>query len=210
MRLLHRLWQDLAARDLVVGPVIRDFLLGPDPRQYIGKFLPHAAGVAQVGPVRCQLVGVAGAAEPDIDAAMAQNVERRHALRDMQRVVNWREYYTDTKADGAGALADRRKRQVRSAVVRPHRTKVVLREPHAFKALFFGIGDLLQRFVDALRFTVRGPGFGDLDLVEQTNSHGHLSLYWLGSPALGDDMPMPRAGLAMLLLLKRQQLKAGE
>src|SRR6516162_8408977 len=30
VRLLHRLWQDLASRDLVVGPVIRDFLLCPD------------------------------------------------------------------------------------------------------------------------------------------------------------------------------------
>src|SRR5215469_13836835 len=83
MRALHRLRQDLAARDVVVGPVIRDLLFGPGARQHLGQFLPHAARVAQISSVGRQLVGIAGAADPDIDAAMAQNIERRHALRDM-------------------------------------------------------------------------------------------------------------------------------
>src|SRR6516225_7493362 len=175
MRLLDRLWQNFAARDLVVGPVIRDFLLRPDARQDIGEFLPHAAGVAQIGPVWGQLVGVAGTAEPDIDAAMAQNVEGRHALRDMQRMVNGRQHHADAEPDRAGALADRRQGEVRCAVVRPHRAEMMLGEPHALEALLLGIGNLLQGLVDALRFAGRGPGFGDLDLVEQANSHETIS-----------------------------------
>ena len=129
----------------------------------------------QVGPVRGQLVGIAGAAEPDIDPPMAQDVERRHALRDMQRVVDRRQHHADAEADRAGALADRRQGQVRGAVVRPHRAEVMLGEPHALEALLLGIGDLLQGLVDALRFTGRGPGLGNLDLVEQANSHGTVS-----------------------------------
>src|SRR3954467_8118159 len=46
-----------------------------------------------------------------------------------------------------------------------------LGKPHAVEALLFGIGDLLQRLVDALRLTLRGPRLRHLDLVEQANSH---------------------------------------
>src|SRR5271165_2636451 len=48
----------------------------------------------------------------------------------------------------------------------------MLGEPHAFEALLLGVGNLLQGFVDALGFTGWGPGFGNLNLVEQANSHG--------------------------------------
>src|SRR5207248_2645178 len=88
VRALHRLRQDFPARDLVVLPVIRDLLLGPDARQHVGKFLPHAAGFLQIRAVRAQLVRVAGPAEAYIDAPMAQNVERRYARRAVQRVVD--------------------------------------------------------------------------------------------------------------------------
>src|SRR5438270_1313407 len=52
----------------------------------------------------------------------------------------------------------------------------MLRKPHALKALLLGVRDLLERFVDPLRFAGRGPGFGNLDLIEQANSHGTVSL----------------------------------
>src|SRR5262249_30325567 len=98
------------------------------------------------------------------------------------------------------------------AVVRPHRAEVMFGEPHALKALLLGIGDLVEGFINALRFTAGSPGFGYLNLVEQANSHGTVSyrkrlLLW---PAFGDDVPVPRAGLALQLLFERKQLKAGE
>src|SRR5215467_5732698 len=85
------------------------------------------------------------------------------------------EYHADTQADSAGALADRRQGQVRGAVVRPHRAEVMLGEPHALKALLLGIGDLVEGFVDALRFAGWGPRLRNLDLVEQANSHETVS-----------------------------------
>ena len=135
MRLLHRFRQYFAARDLVVGAVIGDFRLGPDPRQDLGKLLPHAARVLQIGAVRDELIGIAGAANPDINPAAAQYVERCHALRDMQRVVDRRQHHADAETDPAGALAHRREREIRRAVVRPHRAEVMLGEPHAGKTL---------------------------------------------------------------------------
>jgi hypothetical protein len=74
VRLLQRFRENLTARKLVVLPVVRDLLLGPDARQHIGEFLPHAAGVVEVGPVRGQLVGITGPAEADVYAPMAQNI----------------------------------------------------------------------------------------------------------------------------------------
>src|SRR5215471_5424352 len=105
MRSLHRLWQDLATRDPVVGPVIGDFLLGPEARQQVGEFPPHAARVLEIGAVRSELVGIAGAADPDIDPAAAQYIQCRHALCDVQRVVDWRQNYPDAEPDTTGALA---------------------------------------------------------------------------------------------------------
>src|SRR5260370_15904611 len=54
------------------------------------------------------------------------------------------------------------------------------RKPHALKALLLRVGDLLQRFMTALRFAGRGPGFGNLNLVEQANSHESRLLHSAG------------------------------
>src|SRR5260370_14290501 len=54
------------------------------------------------------------------------------------------------------------------------------RKPHALKALLLRVGDLLQRFMNALRFAGRGPGFGNLNLVEQANSHESRLLHSAG------------------------------
>jgi hypothetical protein len=74
---------------------------------------------------------------------MAQNVERRHACRHVQRVVDRGQHHADAEADRAGALTDRREGQVRGAVVRPNRAEVMLRKPHALEALLLGVGNLL-------------------------------------------------------------------
>jgi hypothetical protein len=89
--------------------------------RYVRELLPHAVCIAQVGAVRDQLIGIAGAAEPDIDAPAAQNVECRHALREMQEMVNWRQHDADAKADAFDALADCRQCQVRRALLCDHR-----------------------------------------------------------------------------------------
>src|SRR5712691_12863703 len=177
VRALYRLREDLAARDLEIFAVVGDLLLRPDPRQELGEFLPHPAGVLEVRPIGGDLVGIAGAPEPDINPPAAQDVERRHARGDVQWVVDRREDDADPQADRAGALADRRQRQVGGAVVRPHRAEMVLGEPHALKALLFGVGDLLERLMDALRLAGGGPGLGHLDLIEETNSHRIFSPY---------------------------------
>src|SRR5215469_12654279 len=86
-----------------------------------------------------------------------------------------RQHHADAEADLAGALADRGKRQVRGTVVRPHRAKMMLGKPYARKALLLGKRNLLQRLVDALRFTRPRPGLGDLNLVKQANPHPTVS-----------------------------------
>src|SRR5204862_475777 len=88
-----------------------------DARQNVGELLPHAARIAQVDAVRGQLIGITGAAESDIDPPAAQNVERRHALRDVQRMVDRREHDADAEADARGALSERRRWQRRSQSV---------------------------------------------------------------------------------------------
>src|SRR5262245_25320665 len=90
-------------------------------------------------------------------------------------MVNRGQDHANAKTDAAGALTDRRQGEVRRAVVRPDGTEVVLGKPHAGKAHLLGVGDLLQGFIDTLGFTLRGPGFGDLNLVKQAKAHRILS-----------------------------------
>src|SRR5256714_784878 len=97
-----------------------------------------------------------------------------HALRDVQRMVDRRQHDADAEADALGALADRRQCQVRRAVVRPYRAEMVLGKPHGREALLLGKRNLLERLIDALRFALRGPRFGNLDLIEKTQSHRAL------------------------------------
>jgi hypothetical protein len=47
---------------------------------------------------------------------MAQNIERRHARRHVQRVVDRGQHHANAEADTAGALAHRRKGEVRGVV----------------------------------------------------------------------------------------------
>src|SRR3954465_6148244 len=105
MRALPWLWEVWARRDFVVGPVIGDFLLGPEARQQVGEFPPHTACVLEIGAVRGELVGIAGAADPDVNPAAAQYIQCRRALGDVQRVVDWRQNPPDAEPDTTGALA---------------------------------------------------------------------------------------------------------
>src|SRR5262249_45947880 len=82
--------------------------------------------------------GIAGTAESDINPTAAQNVECRHTLCGMQRMVDRRQHDADAEADALGPLADRRQCQVGRAVVRPYRTEMVLRKPHAGETLLLG------------------------------------------------------------------------
>ena len=71
MRALYRLGQHLAARDVVILPVVGDLFLRPNARQHVGEFLPHAARILQIAAIRGQLIGITGPAQPDIDPTPA-------------------------------------------------------------------------------------------------------------------------------------------
>jgi hypothetical protein len=115
------------------------------------------------------------AAQAHVHPALAQNIERRHARGHVQGMVNGREDDANAEADAARALTHGRQGKVRGAIVRPHWAEVMLGKPHAGKPHLLGVGNLLERFIDALGFTLRGPGFGHLNLVKQANTHVILS-----------------------------------
>src|SRR6516162_8685387 len=123
---------------------------------------------------------------------MTQNIERRHAGGNVQRVMNRGQDDTNAEADAARVLTHRRKGEVRGAVVRPHGAKMMLRKPYALEALPFSKGNLLQCFIDALGFTGRGPGFGHLDLIKQANSHRTVPLCAGISSTWAGTRPDPR------------------
>ena len=71
-----------------------------------------------------------------------------------------------------GALADGGQGDVGGAGVGPFGPEVMLDEPDAGHADFLGVGDFFQHFVITLGLALVGPGFGHLNLVEQTKLHG--------------------------------------
>src|ERR1700726_5204099 len=105
---------------------------------------------------------------------LGRRFECRHALRDVQRMMDRRQHDADAEADALGALADCRQCQVGRAIVRPYRSEMVLGKPYSGEALLLGERNLLERLIDALGFALRGPRFGHLDLIEKTQSHRAL------------------------------------
>jgi hypothetical protein len=114
-------------------------------------------------------------AQAHVDPVLAQNIERCHTRSHVQGAVNGGQDHANAEADAAGALAHGGESEVRGAIMRPHGAEVMLRKPDTRKALLFGVRNLLQGFIDALRFTLGGPGFGHLNLVKQANSHQTVS-----------------------------------
>src|SRR5262249_4896077 len=126
MGFLQRLRQDLPRRGMIVRARMGKDLLGPDTWQYGRKLVPPAPGIFPVSAIGCELVRIASTADTHVDSPVAEEIQRGHARRNVQRVVDRCQYDPETEAQAGGALTDRCQGQVRCAVMRPFRSEVML------------------------------------------------------------------------------------
>ena len=147
-------------------------ILRPHPGDHLERLLPHRARQLGVDPEAGLLV-LAGAAGPELEPAVGEDVERGGALGDADRVVEAirQEHDAVPDADLPCPLRDGREEDLGRGGVGELREEVVLDRPHGVEAEPVGERDLLERLVVTAVLAARVVRLGDLELVEQVELH---------------------------------------
>jgi hypothetical protein len=172
MRLLERLGDDVARGKVEVLPVPLVALLREGRHQGAHRLFPHLALLANARPEGMQLDGALPFAEPELDAPAGQEIERGHALRDPDRMIRGELHDAVSQPDALRALAGGAQEDLRRRAVRVLLEEVVLDAPRVVEAEPVGELDLREGVVQELVFAVLPPGAGQLQLVEDAESHG--------------------------------------
>jgi hypothetical protein len=172
VRLLQRLRDDAARRDLHELAVEREGLLGPHARDDLERLLPHRARALGVD-LEAGLLVLARPSGTELEAAVAQDVERRRPLGNPDRVVELvrQERHAVPEADALGALRQRAQEHLGGRAVRELGQEVVLDEPHGVEAELVGELDLLERLLVAAVLATLVVRLGRLQLVQKVELH---------------------------------------
>ena len=108
VRLLPRLGDDVAQREVEVLAVVLPALLPEHRHQAAHRVLPHVALVAEAAVERVQLGDAAALADAELDPTVAEQVERADPLGDPGRVVRRQLHDAVTEADAAWCAGWRR------------------------------------------------------------------------------------------------------
>ncbi len=172
MRLLAGLGDDVAQREVEELAVVLPALLPEHRQQATHGVLPDGPLVAEAAVERVQLGDAAALADPELDATMAQQVERADPLGDACRVVRRQLHDAVAEADVLRALAGRGEEHLRRRGVAVLLQEVVLHLPRVVEPEPVGQLDLVEGVVEQLVLVVGPPGLGQLQLVEDTELHG--------------------------------------
>jgi hypothetical protein len=174
MRLLHGLGQHVAAGHrevLALEPGIRleDHHVG----DLLGGLERHRALFLRLDGESAEFQPRCAFADPEVDAAVRNDVERRKALRSARRVVVIRNDLPDPvrKANAFRPGSSRREEHFRRRRMRVLVEEMVLDFPRVVVAETVGERDLLERLVEQAPLVVRRPRPGELHLVEDAESH---------------------------------------
>ena len=157
MRLLQGLRHDIAHREVEPLAVVLPALLGEHRQHAPHRVFPYRALVAEPAIERMQLGDRARLADAHLDAPLAHEVERRHALGDTRGMVGRQLDDAVTEADVLGPLARRREEDLRRRRVRVLLEEVVLDLPRVVEAELVGELDLVERVLDQLDTRTRPP-----------------------------------------------------
>ena len=171
MRLLIRLRDDVARREVEELAVELDALLREARHQGPDRLLPHVALVAHAPAEGMQLHRALPLAEAELDAAAAQQIQRADALGDADRVIGRELDHPVAEPDALGALARRAEEHLRRRGVRVLLEEVVLHLPGIVVAEPVGQLDLRQRVLEQAILALPAPRPRKLMLVEDPESH---------------------------------------
>ena len=189
VRALHRLRHDVAAGEgkalaLVAGVRVHHHHVG----DLLGRLDGQSALLAGRNAEAAQLQPRGSLADPEIQPAAGDDVQRGQTLGRAGRVVVVGDHLPDavTDADGLGEGCAGGQEHLGCGGMRILLEEVVLHLPSVVVAQPVGQHDLLQGVMEKLRLVAGVPRFGQLVLVENPETHGD----WLpgcgARSALGD------------------------
>src|SRR5262249_8588516 len=123
----------------------------------LNGLFPHLALLAYARPEGMELHRSLTFAEPQLDAAAGEEVERRHTLGDTDRVIGRELDDPVTEPDAPGALARRAEEHFGRRAVRILLEEVVLDAPRVVEAEAIRQLDLRERVLEQLVLAVLLP-----------------------------------------------------
>ena len=171
VRLLIRLRDDVARREVEELAVELDALLCEARHQGPDRLLPHVALVANAPAEGVKLHRALRLADAELDAAAAQQIQRADALGDADRVIGRELDDPVAEPDALGALACRAEEHLWRRGVRVLLEEVMLHLPGIVVAEPVGQLDLRQRVLEQPILALPAPRPRKLMLVEDPESH---------------------------------------
>src|SRR5215469_13440633 len=174
MRLLHRLGHHVARRHLeVLALVSEERIFDEHPGNRAERLLPHVALVGAWNQEAAKFRFGRRFPGPELDAAVADQVERGDPFRDPRGmvVVGRQQYDSVPQPDALGALAARGEKDLRGGGMCVFLEKMMLDFPHVVDAESVGEFDLVERVLKQFLLPTRRPRTRELMLVEGAEFH---------------------------------------
>ena len=184
MRLLVRLGDDVARREVEVRAVPFPGLARERRHQRFDRLLPHVALLAHAGAEGMKLDRPLTLSEPQLDPAAREEIERGDALGHPDRVIRGELDDAVAEPDAARPLAGRAQEDLGCRRVRVLLEEVVLDHPGVVIAQAIGQLDLSQGVLKDLVLAAGRPRPRQLVLVEDAESHRRASTRLTASSAV--------------------------
>src|ERR1043166_5947497 len=171
VRLLQGLRHHVAQREMEVAAVVFAAAVLEHLQHRRDRVLPHVALVADGAAERLELGDAGALAHAELDAAVAQEIERGDALGDARRMAGGELDDAVAEPDAPGALAGGTEEHLGRGRVGIFLEEMMLDNPGVVVAVGVGEFELGERVLIELEFAVRPPRPRQLQLVEDSEFH---------------------------------------
>src|SRR5215470_2104976 len=171
MRLLHRLWHDIAQREIEIGAVVFAAAILEHRNDRAHRILPDRSLLLEIAVEGFELGDAGAFAHAELDAAAADEIERRNALGDARGVDGSQLHDAVSQPDLPRALARRSEEHFGGRRVRIFFEEVVLDLPGEIVAEPVGQLELIERVMVEGQLAIRLPRPRQLQLVKYAEFH---------------------------------------
>jgi len=166
-----------AGRYVEEAPLPRELVFGPRTDDDAQRLFPQVAGLPWIDPEAFQLGPRRRPTGPELEAAVAEAVERRRHLGHPERVVvrHGQQPHAVPDLQGRGPGGHRAVQHLGRGAMRELREEVVLDRPEVREAHGLCQHRLLDGGVQRVALVARAPGRRNRDLVEDAEVHAQPS-----------------------------------
>ena len=188
MSLLYQFRQDVAEPNLEMGTVILESTVLKHRHNRSNRVFPYFAllwnGVIEGSEFR----EATAFTQAKLNPAVADQIESSHAFGDAGWMIGGQLNDAVTETDILGALASSTQKHFRCRAVGIFLEKMMLNHPGVVDAQSIRQFYLIEGVLEQLLFRTHFPGAGQLQLIENAEFHGRLSLTAAEHAAIDDQL----------------------